>query len=115
MRASSHYTPFALRSNRLPRGRHLPTNPIREEVIGVPASRSKRVSIVLAGSGEQIHDIEIARGLTTRDLLQRLNLSGHLSKFGDPAPFGEDEELYARIEDGEKLVLGAATPVAEGG
>ena len=79
----------------------------------MPTTKTKHISVVIAGSGEQIHDIEIPRGTTVRDLLQRLNLTGHLSKYGDPAPFGENEELYARVDDGDKLVLGASTPVAE--
>ena len=80
----------------------------------MPTQKTKHVSIVLAGSGEQIHEVEIPRGTTVRDLAQRLNLVGHLSKHGDPAPFGENEEVYARIDDGDKLFLSPSTPVAEG-
>lgn len=75
-------------------------------------SRTKQISIVLAGSGEQRHDIGIQSGVTVRDLLEQLNLSGHLSKLGDPAPFGENEELLSRVQDGDKLVLAPKTPVA---
>jgi hypothetical protein len=78
----------------------------------MPPRVTKHISIVLAGSGEQRHDVEIHRGVTVRDLLEQLNLAGHLSKLGDPAPLGENEEILSRIEDGEKLVLGPKTPVA---
>ena len=97
-----------------PRGRHLQINPRQKEVItAMPASKSKHVTIVLAGSGAQRLDVEIVRGVTTRDLLQQLNLSGHLTKLGDTAPFGENEDVYVRVEDGDKLTLAPTTTVAE--
>lgn len=77
------------------------------------AAKTKQVSIVLAGSGEQRHGIGVLRGVTVRDFLERLNMSGHLTKYGDPAPLGETEEVYSRVEDGDKLVLGPFTSVAQ--
>ena len=73
--------------------------------------KAKSATIVVAGSGDKF-DVTIERGVTPRDLLEQLNLSGHLTKYGDPAPFGENEELFPRINDGEKLVLSPKTPVA---
>ena len=78
----------------------------------MPTARTKHISIVLAGSGEQRHDVEIQPGVTVRDLLERLSLSGHLSKYGDPAPFGENEDVFARVQDGDKLLVSPKTPVA---
>lgn len=78
----------------------------------MPAARPKHISLVISGSGQQFTDVEVTRGLTTRDLLQQMNLTGHLSKFGDPVPFGENEDLYTRVEDGDKLIVGPSTPVA---
>jgi len=78
------------------------------------AEATKSVTIVVAGSGGQKHDVEIQRGVTVRDLLERLNLTGHLSRLDDPAPLGENEEIYSRVQNGEKLILGPNTPVAAG-
>jgi len=78
----------------------------------MPVSKPKHITILLAGSGEQRLDVEIVRGVTTRDLLQQLNLNGHLTKYGDPALFGENEDVYTRVEDGDKLILAPVTRVA---
>ena len=78
----------------------------------MPSTETKHISIVLAGSGEQRHDVEIQRGVTVRDLRERLNLTGYLSKYGEPAPLGEDEEIFSRVQDGDKLILAPKTPVA---
>ena len=78
----------------------------------MPKTAQKHATLVRAGAGGESLDIEIPRGLTTRDLFQQLNLVGHLSKYGDPAPFGENEDLYVRVEDGDKLILAPATTVA---
>ena len=72
----------------------------------------KHVSIVLAGSGEQHADVEIQRGVTVRDLKEQLNLTGYLTKLEDPTPLGETEELFSRVHDGEKLLIGPKTSVA---
>lgn len=79
----------------------------------MPKSAPKHVTIVRAGAGGEPLDVEIARGVTTRDLLQQLNLVGHLSKYGDPAPFAENEDVYVRVEDGDKLILAPETTVAQ--
>jgi hypothetical protein len=79
----------------------------------MPTQTAKHVTIVLGGSGEQRVDVEITRGVTTRDLLEQLHLSGHLLKYGDPAPFAENEDIYARVKDGDKLILAPVTTVAQ--
>lgn len=73
---------------------------------------SKAVSIVIVGSGDQIQDVEIFRGSTVRDLLEKLNLSGQLTKVDDPTPFGANDDIFTRVEDGDKLILSPNTPVA---
>jgi transposase InsO family protein len=78
----------------------------------MPTTTVKHVSILVTASGEPPRDIDVPRRTSTRDLLEQLGLVGHLSKFGNPAPFGENEELFSRIDDGDKLVLGPNTPVA---
>ena len=72
----------------------------------------KHVSVVLAGSGEQHPDVEIQRGVTVRDLKEQLRLTGYMSKLDDPTPLGETEELFSRVHDGEKLLVGPKTSVA---
>jgi hypothetical protein len=79
----------------------------------MPTQKAKQVTIVVAGSGEQRVDVEITRGVTTRDLLEQLHLSGRLSKYGDPAPFAENEDIYSRVENGDKLILAPTTSVAQ--
>ena len=73
----------------------------------------KAVSVVIAGSG-QIQDIDIAPGATARDILEKLNLTGELSVVGDPTPVGPNDNVYKRVEDGDKLNLKPGTPVAVG-
>jgi len=74
----------------------------------------KVISIVVTGSGNELHEVEIVRGVTVRDLLEKLNLTGHLSKIDDPAPFRPNDDVFSKVKDGEKLVLGPKTPVAVG-
>ena len=73
---------------------------------------TKHISIVVGGAGNQIHDVEIQRGVTVRDLLEQLNLTGHLSKVSDPTPLKGEKDLFSQVEDGEKLILAPSTPVA---
>ena len=73
---------------------------------------TKNVSIVVGGAGNQIHDVAIQRGTTTRDLLEQLNLTGYLSKMDDPTPLKTNKDLFSQVEDGEKLRLTPSTPVA---
>jgi hypothetical protein len=75
---------------------------------------TKAVSIVIVGSGNQIQDVDIVRGSTVRDLLEKLNLSGVLTKVDDPTPFGPNDDIFTRVETGDKLILSPSTPVAFG-
>jgi hypothetical protein len=75
-------------------------------------TEKKAISIVVVGSGNQIQDVDIARGSTVRDLLEKLNLSGQLTKVDDPTPFGPNDDIFTRVEDGDKLILSPNTPVA---
>lgn len=78
----------------------------------MPTEAKKTVSIVVVGAGNQIMDVDIIRGSIVRDLLERLNLSGELSKLDDPTPFGPNDDVYTRVEDGDKLTLNPLAPVA---
>jgi len=73
---------------------------------------TKKVSIVLAGSGAAKYDVDINRGTTARDLLERLHLQGYLRTLTDPSPLGENEAIYSRVQDGEKLLLSPPSDVA---
>ena len=74
------------------------------------SEQKKTVYVVVAGSGKKF-EVQILPGVTTRDLLEKLGLHGHLSKYGEPTPFAENEELYPRVEEGDKLLVGPTTPV----
>jgi hypothetical protein len=71
----------------------------------------KPITIVVAGSGKT-RDVNVTPGLTVRDLLQQLNLTGYLSKVDDPSPLGENEDIYSRVHEGDKLILAPRTEVA---
>ena len=77
-------------------------------------SSTKNVSLIVGGAGNQIQDVAVARGTTTRDLLEQLNLGGSLSKIDDPTPLKPNKDLYAQVEDGEKLRVSPSSPVARG-
>jgi len=77
----------------------------------MPRKEPKNAIVVLAGSGKK-YEVGVLPGVTAQDLLQQLGLKGHLRKFEEAKPFGANEELYNRIEDGEKLVSGPHMPVA---
>ena len=67
-------------------------------------SNLKGLRILVCGLGTT-YDIEIMPGVTARDVLNALGLKGYLAKFGDRMPFGENDEVYTRVEDGQKLIL----------
>lgn len=73
---------------------------------------NKHITAVVAESGAY-HDLQIGPGTTTRDIRTQLNLGEHylISKRGNE-PFGEDENIYGSVADGEKLFL--STPVEVG-
>ena len=73
---------------------------------------NKHITAVIAESGAY-HDLQIAPGTTTRDIRAQLRLGDHyvISKRG-AEPFGDDENVYGVVADGEKLFL--STPVEVG-
>jgi hypothetical protein len=72
----------------------------------------KNISVVIAGSGD-IRDIGIKPGTTAGDILRQLNLNGYvLSKGQNEPPFGNGENIYPLVRDGDKLY--ASTPATVG-
>ena len=72
----------------------------------------KNLSIVVAGSGE-IKDISIKPATKAGDILRDTELTGYvLSKGSEDAPFNPDDDVYAQVEDGQKLY--AVTPADAG-
>ncbi|MGZ5506541.1 MAG: hypothetical protein ACXWJX_14155 [Limisphaerales bacterium] len=76
---------------------------------------TKRITAVIAESGAY-HDLQIAPGTTARDIRGQLGLSDSylISKRGGQ-PFGDDENIYGAIADGEKLLLSTPVEVGIGG
>lgn len=71
----------------------------------------KGIVVVLAGTG-QAHDLSIQPGTSARDVLNQLGLQGYvLSKDRGEHPFGESENIYTEVDDGEKLFAAAKTDV----
>jgi hypothetical protein len=73
---------------------------------------NKHITAVIAESGA-FHDLQIAPGTTTREIRNQLRLGDHylITKRG-AEPFGDDENIYGAVADGEKLFL--STPVEVG-
>jgi hypothetical protein len=73
---------------------------------------NKHITAVIAESGAY-HDLQIAPGTTPRDIRNQLSIDDHylISKRGGE-PFGDDENIYGSVAEGEKLFL--ATPVEVG-
>jgi len=64
---------------------------------------TKNLSVVVAGSGA-IKDIIIKAGTTAKDIVKEMGLTGYrLSKNPDDPPFGENENIYPKVKDGDKL------------
>jgi len=71
----------------------------------VATTGTKSITIALAGAKRELHDVDIAKGASVRDTLEKLNLTGKLTKLDDPTSLNETDNLYARVVNGEKLVL----------
>jgi hypothetical protein len=71
----------------------------------------KSVTVLLAGT-TTTYTPDIQPGMTARALLKQLGIKGYLKKADEALPFGAREDLYPRVEDGEKLVATPSTPVA---
>jgi hypothetical protein len=73
----------------------------------------KRLSIVVAGSTRGAQDVTIQPGTTAHDVLNQLGLEGYLlSAKGGQTYFGDDENLFPQVLDGDLLY---ATSTAEVG
>ena len=71
----------------------------------------KTVVVVVAGSG-QAHDLTIQPGTSAGDILNQAGLKGYvLSKDRGQHPFGQNENVYPEVDDGEKLYAAAKTDV----
>jgi hypothetical protein len=74
----------------------------------------KDIAIKIAGSDQPLIDRRIAPGTTAGELLADLGLEGYLLSSGPNAKkfWGEDENIYPSVTDGDKLF---ATTKAEVG
>jgi len=71
----------------------------------------KQIVVITAGTGNHT-DLTIEAGTTASDILKQLNLSGYvLSKDNGQHVFGESENVYANVDDGEKLHIATKTDV----
>lgn len=72
----------------------------------------KHIVVKVAGGAEPIEAV-LRPGTTCRDLLDALGLSRNLILTQDPAgnPFGADEVLWDKIEDGQKIYAAPAMEV----
>jgi hypothetical protein len=77
--------------------------PPRFKVQTGETKRMKKLSVVVAGSG-QIRDVEIQPGTTAGDILHQLNLPDYLLSKGPNEPFfAAAESVYDKVKDGEKI------------
>jgi hypothetical protein len=73
----------------------------------------KRIAVVVAGSTRGPQDVTIQPGTTAHEVLSQLGLEGYLlSTKGASTYFGDDENLYPKIVEGDLLY---ATTEAEVG
>ena len=73
----------------------------------------KRIAVVVAGSTRGPQDVTIQPGTTSQEVLSQLGLEGYLlSTKGGNTYFGDDENLYPKVVDGDLLY---ATTEAEVG
>ena len=72
-------------------------------------------SIVVITAGTNNHtDLSIEPGTTAKDILTQLNLHGYnLSKDNGNTVFGDSENVYANVDDGEKLHAYSKTDVGK--
>lgn len=72
----------------------------------------KNLAVVVAGGAGDIKDITIRPGTTAQDILREIDLEGYVLSKGNEAPFGENENVYPLVQDGDKLY--ASTPAEAG-
>ena len=66
----------------------------------------KHLVIKISGSTEEPKELTIHPGTTVKDVLDSLGISRNMILTQDPAsgtPFGIDEVLYDRVDNGSKL------------
>ena len=69
----------------------------------------KELSII---SGDKIFDISVRPGTTSHDILSGLGLKGHWLSSSDSLQFGDNENVYGLVQDGQKLFASAPADVA---
>src|SRR5262245_1181018 len=74
----------------------------------------KTLAVIISGAaGNNLREIEIQPGSSAGDALRALGLTDYLlSKEGSAQAYAVEEDIYAAVNDGDKL---RATPVAEVG
>ena len=70
----------------------------------------KHLVVIVSGTG-QPHDLEIQPGTTAGDVLKQIGLTGYVLQKNGENPFGETENIYPRVEDGEKLYANSPATV----
>jgi len=71
----------------------------------------KNAVIIVAGTGQH-HDVQVEPGTTAGDVLSQVGLNGYvLSKDNGAHVFGNTENIYPDIDDGEKLHAASKTDV----
>jgi len=74
----------------------------------------KRVLVTVSATGAG-HDLEIQPGTTAADILRQIGLQEHQLKKAGENPFGESENVYPRVADGEKLYANSIADVGTAG
>ena len=72
----------------------------------------KRITVVVAGSTRGPQDVTIQPGTTAHEVLNQLGLDGYLlSAKGGQTYFGDDENLYPKVLDGDLLYATSSAEV----
>jgi hypothetical protein len=73
----------------------------------------KRISLVIAGSTRGPQDVTIQPGTTAHEVLSQLGLNGYLlSAKGGQTYYGDDENLYPQVLNGDLIYATTAAEVA---
>ena len=73
----------------------------------------KNIAIIVAGAqgSSEIKDLSIKPGTAARDILGTLGLDGYVISKADGKFFNPQDNVYERVEDGEKLYATTAAEV----
>lgn len=72
----------------------------------------KRIAVVIAGTNRGPQDVTIEPGTTAHDVLNQLSLDGYLlSAKGSQTYYGDDENLYPQVLDGDLLYATSSAEV----